>query len=196
MSWQRTVLSFALVLPLLCNAASQDDLKKLAALKIKPQTRIDLSNTDLRNYEFTPDKIDLHGANLAHSNLSGVNLSKMNLGGADLSYADLSGAKLNQTNLAEANLDHANLSGAEIEQSDLSKANLYAANLISAKIHESILTKANLTCANLNQADLSKSTFTETIISGASFVNTITADINGYESVIDDKLACEAKFTD
>lgn len=154
-------------------AANQRDLDKLVALQNSTQTlRLDLSNTDLRKYPFLPGKIDLQQANLSHSVLAGVDLSKMNLSGADLSYADLSNAKLNQVNLAGANLDHANLNGAQIQQSDLSRA--------------------NLTCANLNQANLTKSIVTNTIISGATFVNTATNDIIGYDSVIDANIKCES----
>ncbi|EKD71639.1 MAG: hypothetical protein ACD_46C00139G0007 [uncultured bacterium] len=172
-------------------SANQNDLEKLIATKKTQAIHMDLSNADLRQYPFIPGKIDLQGANISHSNLSGVDLSKMNLGGANLSYTDLSNAKLNQVNLSGANLDHANLSGADIQRSDLSNANLNLANLASTNLQQSILTKANLTCANLNQADLTKSTFTEANVSGASFVNTITTDIVGYGSVIDTKVSCE-----
>jgi len=165
-------MAASFLLPLLTFAANQSDLEKLLALQPKTTQAIhlDLSNTDLRHYIFIPGKIDLRGANLSHSNLSGVDLSKMDLGGADLSYADLSNAKLNQVNLTNANLTYANLSGADLQSSSFSHA--------------------NLSCANLNQANLSQSSFAEAIISGATFTNTITADIVGYDSVIDKKISC------
>src|SRR6478752_5892690 len=97
--------------PLIAFSANQNELEKLKKIDAPQIVQMDLSNTDLRSYIFTPGKIDLQKANLSHTNLSGVELSKMNLGGADLSYADLSNAKLNQVNLADANLDHANLTG-------------------------------------------------------------------------------------
>ena len=172
-------------------AANEKDLQKLMSLQNTQALHMDLSHVDLRKYPFIPGKIDLQQANLSHSNLSGVDLSKMNLGGADLSYTDLSNAKLNQVNLADANLDHAILTGAIIQQSDLSRANLSFANLASANLQQSIFSQANLTCANLNQADLTKSTFSNATIAGATFVNTITTDIVGYDTVIDKNLACE-----
>jgi uncharacterized protein YjbI with pentapeptide repeats len=176
--------------PLAAFSANQNDLEKLKKMEQPQILQMDLSNTDLRSYVFTPGKIDLQRANLSHSNLSGVELSKMNLGGADLSYADLSNAKLNQVNLADANLDHANLTGAQMQQTDLSRVNLNFANLTSANLQQAILTKADLTCANLNQADLSKANFSEATISGATFVNTKTGDILGYESIIETKTHC------
>lgn len=183
-----------LLLPAIAFCANQSDLEKLIQLK-KTATplSLDLSNADLRDYPFVPGKIDLHLANLSHSNLSGVSLSKMNLDGADLSYADLSNAKLNQASLIGADLSHANLAGAELQQSNLSGANLTAATLTAANLQQAIFSKADLTCANLNQADLSQSSFAEADISGATFVNTITNDIRGYDSVTDRKVECEVQ---
>ena len=159
------------LLPVYTQAANPNDLQKLLdSQKTVTPIHLDLSNTDLRRYPFTPGKIDLSEADLSHSNLSGVDLSKINLEGANLSYADLSNATLNQSNLSHANLSHANLSGARIIGSDLSGA--------------------NLTCANLNSADVSKSVFNRTVISGASFVNTGTGDVVGYETVVDNKVDC------
>ncbi len=173
-------------------SANQDDLAKLLAFKDKQQTahHLDLSNADLRSFPFDSNKVDLQQANLSHSNLAGVDLSKMNLGGADLSYANLSNAKLNEVNLTDANLSHANLNGTELQQSDLSRTNLSYANLTSANLQQAILTKANLTCANLNQADLSKSNFAEATISGVTLINTMTADIVGYDSVTERSVNC------
>jgi len=191
MNGKTIALLLFLLLPTLAISANQSDLDKLAELnKVQTPIHLDLSNTDLRSYIFTSGKIDLQQANLSHSNLSGADLSKMNLGGANLSYADLSNAKLNQVNLAEANLDHANLSGAQLQQSDLSRANLSFANLTNANLQQTVFARANLTCANLNQADLTKANFSSTIISGATFVNTNTADIAAYDGVMDSKTNC------
>lgn len=186
---------FALLLLLFISshifAANQADIEKLIALKKAQTIHLDLSHADLRDYPFAPGKIDLQQADISYSNLSGVNLSKMNLGGANLSHTDLSNAKLTEVNLADANLEHANLSGANLVQSDLSRANLNFAQLISANLERSILAKANLSCANFNAANLSSANVAEANISGASFVNTNTMNITNYDSVIDQKIACE-----
>ena len=181
----------ALSFPFYVYGANQHDLEQLIALKKNQTIHLDLSNADLRGYPFISGKINLQQANLSHSNLAGVDLSKMNLGGADLSYANLENAKLNQVNLTNADLTHANLNGAELQQSDLSGANLSFALLTAANLQQAVLAKVNLTCANLNQADLSRSNFADANISGATFINTITADIAGYDSVIERKINCE-----
>jgi uncharacterized protein YjbI with pentapeptide repeats len=188
----RKIICLYLIATSLTFAANQTDLQKLIELqKTQTTSRLDLSNADLRDYPFLPGKIDLQQANLSHSNLANVNLSKMNLGGSNLSYADLSHANLSQTNLAGANLDHANLAGAQLQQSDLSGANLNYAVLSQANLTSAILAKTNLMCANLNQADLNKATLTGANIAGASFVNTATADIVDYNTVVDQQVSCE-----
>lgn len=183
-------LAIATFMPVLLCAANQSDLEKLVQAKPVTAMHLDLSNTDLRSYTFINSKIDLQQANLSHSNLSGMDLSRINLGGADLSYADLSNAKLNQVNLATANLNHANLSGAELQQTNFARADLSFANLTSAKLQQAIFSKADLTCANLSLADVSKANFADATISGASFTNTITTDVLGYDSVVDRKVSC------
>ncbi len=185
------IFSLSCLIASVAHSANQNDILKLTELnKTQAPTHLDLSKADLRSYTFTPGKIDLQQATLSHSNLSGMDLSKMNLGGADLSYADLSNAKLNQVNLADANLDHANLAGAELQQSDLSRANLSFANLTSANLQQAIFSHANLTCSTLNAADLSKANFDSAIISGATFINTNTADIAANDGVVDTKVNC------
>lgn len=174
-----------------CYAASEADLAKLMALKNTPQAvHLDFSNTDLRRYPFVAGKIDLQAANFSHSNLSGVDLSRMNLGGADFREADLSNAKLNQANLMNANFEHANLTGAEIQQSDLSGANFNHAILSNAKLQQSIFVGANLVCARLDGANLSRANFSRVDISGASFVNTMTVEMVGYGEVVERRVDC------
>jgi uncharacterized protein YjbI with pentapeptide repeats len=82
----------------------------------------DLTGADLRNADvsgaFIGDAI-LFGANLAHEDLSGMNLSFANLSHADLSHADLSHADLSHADLSHADLSHADLSGADLSGADL-----------------------------------------------------------------------------
>lgn len=181
-------LIFSIFLPFKIFSANQADLEKLFNLNKSPKT-MDLSHADLRQYPLNTD-INLQKANLSHSNLSGMDLSKINLGGANLAYANLSRAKLNQTNLADANLQHADLSNSEIQKSDLSRANLSYADLTHANLQNSIFTKTILTCAKLDSADLTAARFTETNISGISLINTITNDILDYDTVIDNNTPC------
>jgi uncharacterized protein YjbI with pentapeptide repeats len=171
-------------------AANQSDLEKLIQLDKKPSTHVDLSNADLRRYSFSDAKINLQNANLSHSNLSGMVLSKLDMSGADLSYSDLSGAQLEETNLSGANLTHANLKSAQLQNSNLATATLDYADLGSANLQQSNLADASLTCTNLNQANLSQAIFARADISGATFVNTLTAEIRGYSTVVDRKVQC------
>ncbi|WDE14512.1 pentapeptide repeat-containing protein [Thalassomonas haliotis] len=60
--------------------------------------------------------IDLSGANLAHSRLSGINLRKSNLSQANFTAARLTGADLSQSQLTATDFTDANLSGAEISE--------------------------------------------------------------------------------
>jgi len=58
--------------------------------------------------------INLSGANLFCTNLSGVDLSHAQLSGANLYDTSLSGVDLSHTQLTRANLSHADLTGVQI----------------------------------------------------------------------------------
>src|SRR5438034_3456953 len=88
-------------------------------------------------------RVNMAGAELCGSNLSGAELTEADLTGAKLSEADLSNAKLAGASLADADLSNANLSRADLSGADLTKANL----------NEADLSAAMLTGANLTQAD-------------------------------------------
>jgi len=170
-------------------AANPDDLAKLTLQPAKQKT-LDLSNADLRAYQFSSDKIDLKGANLSHANLTNVNLEKMNLTGADLSYAILTNVKLSGADLSYANLSYADLTNATLTHVNLSNSLVRFAVMVGANFQQANLTKADFTCANFNNANLTKANFSETNISSATFINTLTTDILNYESVIDDHVNC------
>lgn len=163
------ILFFCLIS--LAYAANPNDLAKLSKVdNSNPNIGLDLSNADLRTYQFAGTKIDLKNANLMHANLTNVNLEKMDLRGANLSYA---------------NLTNTNLKGA-----DLSNASLKYAILVGANLMEANLNKADFTCANFNNSNLTKANFAETNISSATFANTITTDILNYDSVLDEHVTC------
>ena len=89
-------------------------------------------------------RVDMAGAELCGSNLSGAELTEADMTGAKLSEADLSNAKLAGASLADADLSSANLSRADLSGADLTKANLCEADLSAA-----VLTGCNLTKADL-----------------------------------------------
>jgi uncharacterized protein YjbI with pentapeptide repeats len=80
-------------------------------------------------------KVDLLGADLSPDDpgeeidLSGANLRGTNLSGADLLMVFLTGANLSEANLVGADLCGTNLSGASLSEADLSLANFNATNL-------------------------------------------------------------------
>jgi uncharacterized protein YjbI with pentapeptide repeats len=78
-----------------------------------------------------------------------ANLADTNLSGVDLKFAQLQGAFLPSANLTNAILDVANLKGAILNNANLTNAKLNIADLTNA-----ILIGANLTGAHLEQADL------------------------------------------
>lgn len=161
---------FLYFIMLAADAANLKDLEMLTKINNEKKQSLDLSNADLKNYQFTPGKIDLKNANLSGADLTNANLENMDLTNADLSHSNLTNAKLKGAILANANLSYAKLTAAYLEKTNL--------------------TKADLTCANLDNANLTKADFSETIISGASFANTNTVDVGNYESVIDTKIVC------
>ena len=84
-------------------------------------------------------RINFRSANLAHADLSYLNLANINLIEADLSHANLAGTNLSNAKLIAANLSHANL-----EQANLTRAKLIGANLVNANLEEANLTHAHI----------------------------------------------------
>ena len=126
---------------------------------------------------------DLGGADLSHTDLSGVafwranlsraNLSKTNLSSANLWQADLSGADLTEANLIAARLGRADLWEVQLSDAKLSKADLIAANLSRANLGGADLSGADLSQANLSGADLS-----QTNLSGAIMWLTVLTGVD------------------
>ena len=75
------------------------------------------------------ERLELIGAELRDSDLSGADLA-----GADFRATNLSGADLSQACLVGANLTRANLSFAELVEADLSRSNLDRAHLSRANL--------------------------------------------------------------
>ena len=73
--------------------------------------------------------VDLSGASLSNSNMSGVNLMITNFSGANLRGADLSGAALLLANLSGADLSGADLSDSRMLWADFAGADLSNAEL-------------------------------------------------------------------
>ena len=94
--------------------------------------------------------MEISRAYLVGIEIPGADLFKSNLSGADLRVVDLSDADLSEANLNGANFGGANLSGVDLFKADLSNANLSAANLSGA-----ILKGTDLSGADISGADIS-----------------------------------------
>ncbi len=126
-------------------------------------------------------KLDLGGANLRQSNLSGANLSEAflwgvdfsmaNLQSANLSHSGLRGAKFIATNLRGANLSQTNLWDAHFGIRDVGYADLSDANLSHSQLGGVDLSNVNLSRANLNGADLGGANLSNATLDGADFTN-------------------------
>jgi len=110
-----------------------------------------------RQHEF----LDLSGAELFRTSLSGANLNNVNLSNADLSNCHLLNAYVSNANLSFANLSEAQLGNAQFVFSNLSNANLSGADLSGA----------DLTGAMLNGADLSRAYLANVILIGTDLTD-------------------------
>ena len=130
------------------------------------------SLNDKKNAAF---RVDLHGADLRHISMIGMNLAHANLrearlGFATLNEADLSGANLESANLHRAFLQDSNLSRANLRETILSDTNLSGANLSRADLRDE-----DFTYAEFGAADLSDALIRNANLSGARFRRTAQA---------------------
>jgi uncharacterized protein YjbI with pentapeptide repeats len=145
---------------------------------MNPQALLSRYSEGDRQFETT----DLTAVTLAHTKLTGINLSQSQLLRADLQGADLALADFSQSNLHAANLSgsnlkrvdfcHADLTEADLSSGDLQEAhlrqsNLERANLNEADLRQCILAGANLSYAKLHSADLSNADLAGADLSGA-----------------------------
>jgi hypothetical protein len=117
--------------------------------------------------------VDLSGADLGMTDLSGLDLDGADLSGANLRNANLIRASLSDADLREANLIRANLALADLCNADLTRANLNSAELSLAD-----LTKANLNLVNFRSANLGGTLLREADLRGACLYETILSKVD------------------
>ena len=110
--------------------------------------------------------VDLRGADLRDSFLSGIDFTDARLEGADLLGARMEGtvlhgahledANLTLTRLEGANLHFARLTGASLREARLTGANVTFAGMFGAILQEAYLKGADFRGANMDGADLSR----------------------------------------
>jgi uncharacterized protein YjbI with pentapeptide repeats len=96
-----------------------------------------------------PIEVDLHGAFMRRTVLSGASLVGANLTRADCRFADFSFTRLTRASLRLADFTSADLRGADFADADLEGTILIGADLTNAR---------NLTVAQLQSAIVDKST--------------------------------------
>ena len=152
------------------------DLQQLALLTDKG---IDAWNAWRR--EQPRVRVDLTGANLAETHLTGIDLRRANLRGADIAHAWLADADLRGANLSKVEAREANFMEANLEKAKLRGATLAGAFMPKARLPGADLTGTNLNKANLEDADLSGATLARAQIRLATVfrANLSGADLEG-----------------
>lgn len=149
----------------------------------------------LSDSSLTDGKIlDLTGASLDHTNLTGADLTGANLREANLSWARLTMANLTGANLRGANLSWADLSWADLIQANLLGAKLSWADLLGAKLAGATLILADLRGADLRGAKLTGAFLSRADLRGAFLIeaNLRGADLDNVQNLTIEQL-CSAR---
>ena len=120
---------------------------------------------------------DLRGSNLSHvdfrySNFMGVNLSKANLRDVNFYSSSLRNVNLSKASLTEVMLHTADLYSADFREANLYNVKFDSANLTKAKLDRANLREVRLIGATVLKASLENATISDSLIFGASFLET------------------------
>ncbi len=144
---------------------------------------MNLSGADL--YKTNLSGANLVVANLLEANLTRAYLRRAVLAGAVLTGKDLSGVRLAGANLSKANLSGANLLGAELRGTRLVEANLSKANLQRADLSMAYLLRADLSGSNLSGAKLSQATLISVLLLDADLTGCHVYGISAWDLKLD-----------
>ncbi|OOC08271.1 hypothetical protein B0293_05295 [Amycolatopsis azurea DSM 43854] len=141
-------------------------------------------------------RINLRGADLAGSDLSGINLTSAILNEANLVGADLSGADLTNADLADAKLDgivlrRTTLTGVVLDRTDLSEQALPGLNLVGAHLEGTNLSRADLAGVILRDAVLRGANLTEADLTGADLRNVTLRTVDTTRTIFGSSLSRE-----
>ncbi len=112
-------------------------------------------------------KLELSGAMLDQSSLTGTDFSAANLTLAIFRDADLTRANFNRTNLHKAAFYGAKLLGADLRGANLSGSKLVYAKLKGAWLRDTNLANADLKFADFQQVDLTNANLTDADLTNA-----------------------------
>jgi len=132
-----------------------------AACTDAPRPGVDWSDC---GFSFT----DLQDANVANSNLSGIDLSYAILFRTNLSGSDLRGADLSDAYLINADLGGADLTGADLSDADLVGANLNNTVLVDTDLSRSDVDFSSIAGASFVSADLALADFSDVLGAGTA----------------------------
>jgi uncharacterized protein YjbI with pentapeptide repeats len=131
------------------------------------------------------DNVDMSGASLSNTTVTGVSFAGATLSNAVLTSATVRNATLTNTNMVGATLTNADVSGtsfagatmtrvtmtgATLTNSTLTSADLSGASMANTTITGSTFTSSTMTNAVLTDATLTNSTLTSAVLTGASLV--------------------------
>ncbi len=87
-------------------------------------------------------------------NLSGANLRNATMTGASFAYSDLSGADLRGADLRDADFYHANLSGADLSGANLQGARFTGVDFSNANLEDQNMFRTNIIGADLTSTNM------------------------------------------
>ncbi len=133
--------------------------------KTRGEEMVDLLRTQCRKgTNQRPKALDLRGLNLAHQELSRLDLS-----GYDLRFANFNRADVSQTNFSYARLEQARLEHCVLNECEFIGADLSRAVLNQCIAHMCGFGGAVLTQASMINADLSDAVLSRSVLKGADF---------------------------
>lgn len=112
-------------------------------------------------------------ANLAKTNLSGVDLKQANLEGAILTEANLDSANLSETNLERTSILNASLEYCNLNQAVLNWANLENCNLSYATLDGTLMSNCNIRGATIRNAFIKYAILSNSVLAGADCSGTV-----------------------
>ncbi|MEO8613459.1 MAG: pentapeptide repeat-containing protein [Chloroflexota bacterium] len=142
---------------------------------IKPNLNEEvIAHTDLSG-------INLSGAELSWTRMYNTNFHNANLYQANFNHSILPEVDFSQADLREADFNECNLTDSDLSGANLSKAQLYLAELVDANLSDADLTEADLAVSRLTGANFSRATLKHAnlVRSNLSQANLLNANLEG-----------------
>ena len=136
----------------------------------------------------TPDEFVLHPpVDLSGADLHGCNLSHLYLDGVNFEGADLRDAKLHMSKLRCVNLQEAHMERTWLNRAVFSKANLRSAHLEDALVMATDLAEADLRYSHLQGANLARAVLLKTKLQGANLTGANVYGVSVWDIEFDER---------